>query len=89
MTWSPISIQTESLALRALRKQKPQETQAIAFEWNRAWAPDIRLRHVALYNVLIWFDLISYLHLVPYNHCIYTSNKRYKTEKTSAVKCNI
>ena len=28
---SPISIQTQSLALRALRKRKPQETQALAF----------------------------------------------------------
>ena len=31
---SPVSIQTQSLALRALRKRKPQETQAIAFEWK-------------------------------------------------------
>ena len=29
---SPVSIQTQSLALHALRKRKPQETQAIAFE---------------------------------------------------------
>ena len=28
--WSPVSIQTQSLALRALRKGKPQETQALA-----------------------------------------------------------
>jgi len=28
---SPVSIQTQSLALRALRKRKPQETQALAF----------------------------------------------------------
>ena len=27
---SPVSIQTQSLALRALRKRKPQETQALA-----------------------------------------------------------
>jgi len=27
----PVSIQTQSLALRALRKRKPQETQALAF----------------------------------------------------------
>ena len=32
--WSPVSIQTQSLALRALRKRKPQETQAIAFGWK-------------------------------------------------------
>ena len=31
---SPVSIKTQSLALRALRKRKPQETQAIAFEWK-------------------------------------------------------
>jgi len=34
---SPVSIQTQSLALRALRalrKRRPQETQAIAFEWK-------------------------------------------------------
>ena len=29
--WSPVSIQTQSLALRALRKRKPQETQALAY----------------------------------------------------------
>jgi len=29
--YSPVSIQTQSLALRALRKRKPQETQEIAF----------------------------------------------------------
>jgi len=28
---SPVSIQTQALALRALRKRKPQETQALAF----------------------------------------------------------
>ena len=28
---SPVSIQTQSLAVRALRKRKPQETQALAF----------------------------------------------------------
>ena len=28
---SPVSIQTQSLALRALRKRKPQETQSLAF----------------------------------------------------------
>ena len=28
---SPVSIQTQSLALRALRKRKPQETQALVF----------------------------------------------------------
>ena len=33
-TLSPVSIQTQSLALRALRKRKPQETQAIAFGWK-------------------------------------------------------
>ena len=30
----PVSIQTQSLALRALRKRKPQERQAITFEWK-------------------------------------------------------
>ena len=33
----PVSIQTQSLALRALRKRKPQERQALAFEWK--WKP--------------------------------------------------
>ena len=28
---SPVSIQTQSLALRALRKRKPQETKTLAF----------------------------------------------------------
>ena len=32
---SPVSIQTQSLALRALRKRKPQETQALAFSRNK------------------------------------------------------
>ena len=32
---SPVSIQTQSLALRALRKRKPQETQALALEFSR------------------------------------------------------
>ena len=34
MTNARVSIQTQSLALRALRKRKPQETQAIAIEWK-------------------------------------------------------
>jgi len=29
---SPVSIQTQSLALRALRKRKPQETQALRWQ---------------------------------------------------------
>jgi len=33
---SPVSIQTQSLALRALRKRKPQETQALALASSHA-----------------------------------------------------
>ena len=36
---SPVSIQTQSLALRALRKWKPQETQAIALASSQSWLP--------------------------------------------------
>jgi len=32
---SQVSIQTQSLALRALRKRKPQETQALAISRNK------------------------------------------------------
>ena len=34
---SPVSIQTQSLALRALRKRKPQETQALALANSQLW----------------------------------------------------
>ena len=40
--WSPVSIQTQSLALRALRKRKPQETQALALESSQSWLPLLR-----------------------------------------------
>ena len=33
------SIQTQSLALRALRKRKPQETQALALASSQSWLP--------------------------------------------------
>jgi len=36
---SPVSIQTQSLALRALRKRKPQETQALAYFTQQTQAP--------------------------------------------------
>jgi len=39
---SPVSIQTQSLALRALRKRKPQETQAIALASSQLWLPLLR-----------------------------------------------
>ena len=39
---SPVSIQTQSLALRALRKRKPQETQALALASNQSWLPLLR-----------------------------------------------
>ena len=39
---SPVSIQTQSLALRALRKQKSQETQALALASSQAWLPLLR-----------------------------------------------
>ena len=40
---SPVSIQTQSLALRALRKRKPQETQALALASSQSWLPLLRL----------------------------------------------
>jgi len=39
---SPISIQTQSLALRALCKRKPQETQALALASSQSWFPLLR-----------------------------------------------
>jgi len=36
---TPVSIQTQSLALRALRKRKPQETQALALASSQSWLP--------------------------------------------------
>jgi len=42
---SPVSIQTQSLALRALRalrKRKPQETQALVFASSQSWLPLLR-----------------------------------------------
>ena len=45
MTSSPVSIQTQSLALRslrALRKRKPQETQALALASGQSWLPLLR-----------------------------------------------
>jgi len=39
---SPVSIQTHSLALRALRKRKPQETQALALASSQPWLPLLR-----------------------------------------------
>jgi len=39
---SPVSIQTQSLALRALRKRKPQETQALALAISQSWLPLLR-----------------------------------------------
>jgi len=39
---SPVSIQTQSLALRALRKRKPQETQALALTNSQSWLPLLR-----------------------------------------------
>ena len=39
---SPVSIQTQSLALRALRKRKPQETQALTLASSQSWLPLLR-----------------------------------------------
>jgi len=39
---SPVSIQTQSFALHALRKRKPQETQALALESSQSWLPLLR-----------------------------------------------
>ena len=41
---SPVSIQTQSLALRALHKRKPQETQALALASSQSWLPLLRPR---------------------------------------------
>jgi len=40
---SPVSIQTQSLALRALRKRKPQETQANSQSWLPLLQPSIAI----------------------------------------------
>jgi len=37
-----VSFQTQSLALRALRKRKPQETQALALASSQSWLPLLR-----------------------------------------------
>ena len=37
-----VSIQTQSLALRALRKRKPQEMQALALASSQSWLPLLR-----------------------------------------------
>jgi len=39
---SPVSIQTQSLVLRALRKRKPKETQALALAISQSWLPLLR-----------------------------------------------
>jgi len=39
---SPVSIQTQSLALRALRKRKPLETQALALASSQSWLSLLR-----------------------------------------------
>jgi len=39
---SPVSIQTQSFALRAFRKRKPQETQALALASSQSWLPLLR-----------------------------------------------
>ena len=39
---SPVSIQTQSLALRALRKRIPQEMQALALASSQSWLPLLR-----------------------------------------------
>ena len=39
---SPVSIQMQSLALRALRKRKPKETQALALASSQSWLPLLR-----------------------------------------------
>ena len=39
---SPVSIQTQALALHALSKRKPQETQALALAGSQSWLPLLR-----------------------------------------------
>jgi len=39
---SPVSIQTQSLALRALSKRKPQETQVLVLASSQSWLPLLR-----------------------------------------------
>ena len=40
--YNPVSIQTQSLALRALRKRQPQETQAPTLASSQSWLPLLR-----------------------------------------------
>ena len=42
MPLSRVSIQMQSLALRALRKRKPHETQALALASSQSWLPLLR-----------------------------------------------
>ena len=46
---SPVSIQTKSLALRALRKRKPQETQVLALTSSQSWLPTQALAFLAVF----------------------------------------
>jgi len=48
-TLSPVSIQTQSLALRALRKRKPQEMQALALASSHSWLPLQALAFLAVF----------------------------------------
>ena len=81
--WSPVSIQTQSLALRAMRKRKPQETQALALASSQSWLPLLRpsipigwrlrlLREIANASDCVWME---------------TGLDREASEKTWAVGC--
>ena len=67
---SPVSIQTQSRALRAFRKRKPQETssqswlptQAIAFEWKPDVMQIVNERHSQCY-VYMDSGLICIMHI--------------------------
>ena len=73
---SPVFIQTQSLALRALRKRKPQETQALALASSQSWLsllrPSIligwRLRLLRSACVSCGFRLRNARNAVSYTH---------------------
>ena len=67
---SPVSIQTQSLALRALRKRKPQETQSFALATMIGCLP----------TQTIAFEWKPGLSCVPRDYCVYM--KRSEKERT-------
>jgi len=59
---SPVSIQTQSLALRALRalrKRKPQETQALALASSQSWLPLLRPSIPIGWRLRLWREILK------------------------------